>query len=104
MRPNVFKWELIDKVLDPGHRASKVSFKTLKWYFGRSYEPVASNPDTEPGRDQKAHKMRGGMSADQFEVCREASRKIFFGKVKLSDALTAVDDKKDMLLTNEQVK
>lgn len=84
-------------------KAKKVSFKQLKWYFSFGSEPVTTAPSQQLGKDRKVNKMRGNVSEKQFEDCREASRKIFYGKVNLNDLLKVKDVSKDQILTTQEV-
>ena len=90
-----FETILVSQALDVGMKAKKVSFKQLKWYFSFGSEPVTTAPSQQLGKDRKVNKMRGNVSEKQFEDCREASRKIFYGKVNLNDLLKVKDVSKD---------
>jgi hypothetical protein len=99
---------LIGEMLDVGKRFSKISFDILKFYIGGSAASSGGLQDTaldlQPGREKKSNdQRRGKLSEAQYELCREAARKITSANLPLLEMLSARDQDKEGFVSNEDV-
>lgn len=56
----------------------------------------------QPGKEQRRDaQQRGNLSQAQYEICRQAARKIASSNVQLMDVLSAKDPNKEGFVSNE---
>lgn len=95
-------------MLDVGKRFSKISFDILKFYIGGSAASSGGLQDTaldlQPGREKKSNdQRRGKLSEAQYELCREAARKVTSANLPLLEMLSARDQDKEGFVSIEDV-
>lgn len=94
-------------MLDVGKRYSKISFEILKWFIGSGSASQGiqdTSLDLQPGREKKqTDAARGKLSEAQYEICRDAARKIVAANLPLLELLSAKDQNKEGFVSCEDI-
>lgn len=102
-----FKPNMVSEVfsiLDPGHKFSKISFQTLKFYLSDNSSSLGGvrSYDLEPSQEM-VH-LSEGTSLEELNVCRVAARKILSAcQNNLPELLTKVDIHNEGIIGREDI-